>query len=111
MIILKPRILKPQLTPAQEVHSNYKCSKAWLADALMCHCVFPPLRMRETLFGYRCQNDKCGDFISKRDAQHIPRTKMDTSSVKNYMRSSSIMRQVKDAERTGNYLRAYGNGE
>lgn len=93
--------------PAREVHSNYRCAKKWVGDTLMCYCTFPQLRMRETLFGYRCTNDQCDDFISKKDAKHVERMRLDTNSVLSEMRSSSVMRSVAKAEKTGNYMRAF----
>ncbi len=105
MILLKPRV-KPVVSPLDQIQSNYRCSKNWLGDVLMCQCTFPPQRMREGWFGYTCENDQCSDFVSKKDAKYLPRTPLDTKSVGHFMRSN-IMRRVMRAEKTGEYMRAH----
>lgn len=109
-IIGRPKVAKFR-NPIEEIHSRYKCSKVWLGDALMCSCVFPHLRMSEGWFGFTCVNTRCRDFITKRDAKFCERVKLDTASVNRFLtrrHSSSLMRQIAKAEKTGVYIQAYG---
>lgn len=109
-LIGRPKVVKFR-NPIDEVRSNYKCAKVWLGDVVMCGCTFPHQHMRRGFFGWHCNNSRCNDFISNKDARFIERVKLDTASVHRFMNrrhSSSLMRQISKAEKTGAYLQAFG---
>jgi hypothetical protein len=89
------------------VRSSYRYAKTWLGNDLFCHCVFPELPMTLGAFGYRCTNDQCRDYVSKADAKTCERVRLDTRSVLSHMRSSSMMRALAKADKTGDYMRAH----
>jgi hypothetical protein len=89
------------------VRSSYRYAKTWLGGDLFCHCVFPEIPMTPTTFGFKCFNDNCKDYVSKVDAKTCERVKLDTRSVLGHMRSSSMMRALKKADKTGDYLEAH----
>lgn len=102
------------VNPIDQVHSNYKCAKVWLGDAVMCGCTFPHNQMRRGFFGWHCNNTRCRDFLSNKDARYIERVKLDADSVNRFItrrHSSSVMNAVAKAEKTGNYLQAFGHGD
>ena len=63
--------------------------------------------MTPTQFGFRCFNTNCRDYVSKVDAKTCERVKLDTRSVLSHMRSSSMMRTLKKADKTGEFLEAH----
>ena len=89
------------------VRSSYSHAKTWLGGELLCHCVFPEIPMRPTTFGFICWNDQCRDYVSSADAKTCERVTLDTRSVLKHMRSSSLMRTLAKADKTGEFLRAH----
>lgn len=89
------------------IRSSFRYAKMWVADTLTCACTFPEQRMEEGPWGYHCPNDQCRDYVSRADAKTCGRLKLDTASVLQHMRSSSMMRALKKAEKTGEFLRAH----
>lgn len=96
--------------PIAAVRSQYRSAKTRMGDMVLCHCVFPHLRMREGFFGWTCENTRCRDFLAKKDAKFVERIRLDTESVTRFAtrhHSSNLLNRVKRAEKTGDYIQAY----
>lgn len=109
IIIGQPR-KRAWVNPIAQVRSQYRCAKTRMGDMVLCHCVFPHLRMREGFFGFTCENTRCRDFIAKKDLKFVERIPLDTESVMRFAtrrHSSNIFNLVKKAEKTGNYMQAF----
>lgn len=109
ILIGKPKA-RTHVNPVTQVHSQYKCSKTWLGDTVMCSCVFPQIAMRKGFFGWHCVNTNCRDFLSNSDARFIERVKLDTDSVNRFINrrhSSRLIDRIKRADKTGEYIQAF----
>lgn len=108
-IIGKPK-QRTWTNPIHAVRSQYRCAKTRMGDMMLCSCTFPHLRMREGFFGWTCVNQNCRDFVAKKDAKYVERIPLDTASVTRFAsrrHSSSLINQIKRADKTGNYVQAF----